>query len=810
MAATGDAHLLDARTKLTFWCVFAVYSLTAAPSVAGGDSGELLAEACGLGTAHPPGYPLFTMVMHPVLRLPRVFFAPTPAAWANLFTAAVAAAAAAVVGACVDEARWSAKGADASKLPGLVGAGLFAFSPVTWQYAGTAEVFALNNLFAALLVHRALRYARLRQPADLTLGAFLVGVALTNQHTAVLFAVPLVAWLLSICGRELGAGDWFRLVAAGLAGLSPYAYLPLGADSRGSWGDVRSLAGFARHFLRKDYGTLQLYSGRGGGGESLGDRLAAYAHSVHALQGPATAALPLLAAAGAVALALAEGRAAAAAPDDEGAPRGKQASKYRRRARVQAYNEEKKGVPPERRRAAARDRAPDDGPAGSAPRDVAAALAGTLGFYLVVFHALSNLPLSDPLLYGIHARFWMQPHVLVCCFAGLGVDGAARAAGAAGGDLAKVAVAGPLALLLLLGQLRAGLEPPGAAPGAPGGLYGRLLGLQAAAPAWYFHDYARALLAPLPERALLLVNYDQQWTSVRYQQRCEGFRDDVTVINLSMMTYGWWATKRELYPDLGWPGTHYTKEHTVAWAEGAFTIGEFFDANFWNRSGIFLGGKLSYADADYKERYEFLPMGLLSQLSRVDRPPAIRDYVADSREFWNATLAELKRVCLDPAHCSTETWEWTIQREAFDHVAERAAYVLESAMKEEPHDPALLLEAAVWFEHCAAYDANMSTPSTKNLGLAHVHLVRSTKAPGPLPFVPDPVGAAGILHAAGGEPFAALHPGAATPEWKAWASARFQAMWGEFLARPDATNDAQYDTIKDLYTKVVTAGGGKR
>ena len=32
---------------------------------------------------------------------------------------------------------------------------------------------------------------------------------------------------------------------------------------------------------------------------------------------------------------------------------------------------------------------------------------------------------------------------------------AARAAGAAGGDLAKVAVAGPLALLLLLGQLRA-------------------------------------------------------------------------------------------------------------------------------------------------------------------------------------------------------------------------------------------------------------------------------------------------------------------------------------------------------------------
>lgn len=35
-------------------------------------------------------------------------------------------------------------------------------------------------------------------------------------------------------------------------------------------------------------------------------------------------------------------------------------------------------------------------------------LLGTFAFYFIIFHSLSNLPLSDPLLYGVHQRFWMQ------------------------------------------------------------------------------------------------------------------------------------------------------------------------------------------------------------------------------------------------------------------------------------------------------------------------------------------------------------------------------------------------------------------
>ena len=48
---------------------FYVYARTSFPSLTGGDAGELLAEACQLGTAHPPGYPLFTMLIHTAMRI---------------------------------------------------------------------------------------------------------------------------------------------------------------------------------------------------------------------------------------------------------------------------------------------------------------------------------------------------------------------------------------------------------------------------------------------------------------------------------------------------------------------------------------------------------------------------------------------------------------------------------------------------------------------------------------------------------------------------------------------------------------------
>ena len=50
--------------------ILLIYGRTLYPGVAGGDSGELIITAYGLGVAHPPGYPLYTLLGHVITWLP--------------------------------------------------------------------------------------------------------------------------------------------------------------------------------------------------------------------------------------------------------------------------------------------------------------------------------------------------------------------------------------------------------------------------------------------------------------------------------------------------------------------------------------------------------------------------------------------------------------------------------------------------------------------------------------------------------------------------------------------------------------------
>ena len=318
----------------------------------------------------------------------------------------------------------------------------------------------------ALLVHRALLYARLRKIKDLR--ASLLTRFIEPAHRYSCRTIRSKSFIDRGPHTEKDRGKSSFLVCMDLTGLSPYAYLPL-ATPKGGWGHVQSAEASCIIF-KKDYGTLRLYSGRVGSGESLEERIWAWYTSV-SLSRALPYALPVLALWVPVysctyhrpsrAFVTTRRRKAAAKSrprlDDEPASRStilRRAEKGTNGARVAA-------------RAAAR---------------VSRLLVGALGFYLLAFHALSNLPLSDPLLYGIHARFWMQPHLALCCFAGLGIDCLLRICG-------RKSV--PLVVVLIALQIRVGLEPNGLSPGAPGGLYSRSLGLHTAHPAHFFGDYAR-------------------------------------------------------------------------------------------------------------------------------------------------------------------------------------------------------------------------------------------------------------------------------------------------------------------------------
>lgn len=286
---------------------FVVYVITLHPSIPGGDSGELIAVAHAPGIAHPPGYPLYTLIgflwnhMVPAGSI----------AWRmNLLSAVCGAVAVAVLSRTV--ARIT-RDSGAALAAGLV----LAFSAPFWKYAVVAEVFVPNALLATIvlaalieiLAHAGVLETRTRHapprdhavrarkaagsPArgtarDETVGpgspiaawpfallALLGTLLISHHHTLILLVLPAAAavvMLLVLPDRiwrtiaprfrrpVLSGGARAGIAAAAIAGLTPLLYLPLAAlqDPVPGWGDPRTLPAFLQLLLRADYGTFRL------------------------------------------------------------------------------------------------------------------------------------------------------------------------------------------------------------------------------------------------------------------------------------------------------------------------------------------------------------------------------------------------------------------------------------------------------------------------------------------------------------------------------------------------------------------------
>ncbi|KAM5178905.1 protein O-mannosyl-transferase TMEM260 isoform 3-T3 [Callospermophilus lateralis] len=200
-----------------FAAVASVFTLTLPASVPGGDSGELITAAHELGVAHPPGYPLFTLVAKLAITL---FPFGSVAYRVNLLCGLFGAVAASLLFFTVFRLSGSYAG-------GILAAGVFSFSRLTWQWSITAEVFSLNNLFVGLLMALTVHFeeaATAKERSKIAkIGAFCCGLSLCNQHTIVLYVLCIIPWIL------------FRLLK-----------------------EKTTLRGFLTHFLREEYGTFSL------------------------------------------------------------------------------------------------------------------------------------------------------------------------------------------------------------------------------------------------------------------------------------------------------------------------------------------------------------------------------------------------------------------------------------------------------------------------------------------------------------------------------------------------------------------------
>ena len=272
--------------------VLGVYIGTLARSVPTGDSGELITAAYVGGVAHPPGYPLYTMLGW----LATHTLPGSPAVIMNALSAV--AGAGAVVLISILTARllvpgWPRSGDRTSGLvAGLAAGASLALSTIFWTYSLVAEVFALNNLFAAAILLVAIEWYRDRSRvwALLSLG-LLSGLAAAHQQQIVFLAPGLLVLLIAALVQESEQQPRKRRArarkvptvrlrhfvwAVGLigVGLTAYLYLPIAAAREPvlNFGDPDNLDRFQRVLRRLDYGdSYQLIPGseRGAFGENM-------------------------------------------------------------------------------------------------------------------------------------------------------------------------------------------------------------------------------------------------------------------------------------------------------------------------------------------------------------------------------------------------------------------------------------------------------------------------------------------------------------------------------------------------------------
>ncbi len=237
-----------------------VYVISAPAWIVGGDSGEIVTVFARGGVAHPPGYPLYVMIL-------RMF------AWVPGNAPHVAGTVTAVMGGfAVAALHRACRAWGASVGAATIASAVFASSAVMWRLSSAPEVFVLNVVIACCIAAAAAPNAPTAARAALApsgwkraaqLG-FYAGLGLANHHSIVLLA-PLGLWAFARSVRE-DDRKWRPFCAAlgALAiGLMPYAYLYVCARNADTnvawvWGDIHDAASLVGHFRRAEFGSTRL------------------------------------------------------------------------------------------------------------------------------------------------------------------------------------------------------------------------------------------------------------------------------------------------------------------------------------------------------------------------------------------------------------------------------------------------------------------------------------------------------------------------------------------------------------------------
>lgn len=243
--------LIKARFILTYVFFQIFYLIFQTSTIYGGDAGDLVTTSYVGGIAHPPGFPLYSLLGYIVHFIP--YSSP---AWRVALLSSIA------ISVALTLLTYFLYRITRSFWIGILSAATLGSTYVIWLYSIVPEVFMLNVMFLLLLL--VLGYSFSLKPSKKLFYSIgiITGIAISH-HPIIVFALPSILLLMFI------QQDWVLKLSiktkfAGLAvliffWLLPYAWAYYAAYSLAplSWSDPINIENMIHLITRNQYGSFQ-------------------------------------------------------------------------------------------------------------------------------------------------------------------------------------------------------------------------------------------------------------------------------------------------------------------------------------------------------------------------------------------------------------------------------------------------------------------------------------------------------------------------------------------------------------------------
>lgn len=246
---------------------FGIYVLNIYPEITNGDSGEFLSVSYTLGIAHPPGYPLYLML----LKLFIWILPFNPALSGNIMSSLFASLAVLFIYRNLllfYKIIFKKKISIIIKIVSLFLSLFTGIIPLIFSQAIITEVYTLNLFLMLLINFLFLKFIIYKKLNFIYLFAFLYGVSLANHQTPILL-LPLYGIILHYGFlKDFEKPQKYKLIINSvilfLLGLFIYSYLLIRANSNPviNWGNPSSPVRFIQHITRSEYKDMKLVKER--------------------------------------------------------------------------------------------------------------------------------------------------------------------------------------------------------------------------------------------------------------------------------------------------------------------------------------------------------------------------------------------------------------------------------------------------------------------------------------------------------------------------------------------------------------------